>query len=127
MAIGFIWILTVPNGWLSPLKSNYKITPALSIILDAGAFDYSCLLNRLPNIHFSCSDYRKEKKNFIFIYIPPFQIIFFVLSISITLFPFYAIYRKAAELRICIITNSSALRLSGWLTNYSYLKLFYIY
>ena len=59
-----------------PLKLNYKITPALNIILGAGAFNYSCLLNRLPNIQFLCPVYSKGKKFPFCLCIPPFQTLF---------------------------------------------------
>jgi hypothetical protein len=71
MAIGFTWILMVPNGWHSILKLNHNKRTDAQHSAGVG-FDYSCFLNRLPDIQFLCSEHNKEKNiSIFFLYASP--------------------------------------------------------
>ena len=61
----------VPNGWHSILKLNHNKRTDAQHSAGVG-FDYSCFLNRLPDIQFLCSEHNKEKNiSIFFLYASP--------------------------------------------------------
>lgn len=130
MGTGFIWILTAPNGWHLLLRLKHKrIRRPASIVYKASDFDYSCFLNGLPNIQFLCSEHHKEKNISIFFLYASlhFQLYSFILKISPPPLCYMLYMEKPQNQESASSANSLALRLSGWLLNHGYLKLFHIY
>lgn len=123
-----VWSATY--GWHLLLRLKHKrIRRPASIVYKASDFDYSCFLNGLPNIQFLCSEHHKEKNISIFFLYASlhFQLYSFILKISPPPLCYMLYMEKPQNQESASSANSLALRLSGWLLNHGYLKLFHIY